>query len=188
MSGSTEPEKTALLVIDVQVSMFDDPEPPYQADTLLRTIAGVIDKAREAGTPVIYIQHDHATYEPMKRGQPGWHIHPAIAPQTGEPVINKQASDSFYETTLHSVLQARGITHLVIAGMQTEACVDTTCRSATSHKYDVTLVADGHSTWDTPHISAAQMIAQTNSSLANIAHPTHSIVPKPANEITFSGT
>ena len=57
-----------------------------------------------------------------------------------------------------------------------------------STAYDVTLVADGHSTWDTPHVSAAQMIAQTNASLANIAHPTHDIVPKTATEISFSGS
>lgn len=179
--------ETALLIIDVQVSMFDDPEPPYEAGNLLRTIAGVIAKARDAETPVFFVQHDHATYSPMMRGEPGWEIHPAVAPLPGEPVVNKQASDSFYGTALHDHLQARGVTHLVIAGMQTEACVDTTCRRATSLNYDVTLVADGHSTWDTPHLSAAQMIAQTNASLANIAHPSHHIVAKPAREISFAG-
>lgn len=181
-----QPKRTALLVIDVQVAMFDDPEPPFGADALLETIAGVIEQARTAKTEVIYIQHDHATYEPMMVGKPGWAIHPAIAPEPGELIVNKTASDSFYETRLHDELQARGISHLVISGMQTEACVDTTCRSAISHNYDVTLIADGHSSWDTPHVSAAQLIAQTNTSLANLAHPKHEIVPKRASEIAFS--
>lgn len=176
---------TALLVIDVQVAMIDDETPPYRRDEVLGNIRAVIDKARAARTPVIYVQHEHATYEPMKRDSPGWQIHPAIAPVPGERIIHKKASDSFYGTPLRSELDALGITDLVVTGMQTEQCVDTTCRRAISLDYDVTLVADGHTTWDTDDLSAEQLIAHTNALLANLAHPTHEIVTKTAAEVAF---
>jgi nicotinamidase-related amidase len=176
---------TALLVIDVQVAMIDDDPPPYRPAETLGAIRSVIDKARAAKTPVVYVQHDHATYEPMKHGNPGWHIHPAVAPLRGERIINKKASDSFYGTPLRSELDALGVTHLVVAGLQTDQCVDTTCRRAISLDYDVTLVGDGHTTWDTDHLTAPQIVAHTNATLASLAHPTREIVVKPAGEIAF---
>jgi nicotinamidase-related amidase len=176
---------TALLVIDVQVAMIEDETPPYRTAEVLGNIRSVIEKARAAKTPVIFVQHEHATYEPMKRDSPGWQIHPAVAPLPGERIINKKASDSFYGTPLRSELDTLGITDLVITGLQTEQCVDTTCRRAISLDYDVTLVADGHTTWDSDHLTAAQLIAHTNASLANLAHPTHGIVTKAAGEVVF---
>ena len=70
-----------------------------------------------------------------------------------------------YGTTLREELAARGITKLVLAGIQTELCVDTTCRHVCSLNYDVTLVADAHSTWDRESLSAARIIAHHNSLL-----------------------
>jgi nicotinamidase-related amidase len=176
---------TALLVIDVQVAMFDEDPPPFRYEEVLGTIRAVIDKARAARTPVIFVQHDHATYEPMKRDMLGWQIHPAVAPLPGERIVNKKACDSFYGTPLRSELDALGIINLVVTGLQTEMCVDTTCRRAVSLDYDVTLVADGHTTWDADGLTAEQLIAHTNASLAKLAHPTHGIVTKPASEIAF---
>jgi len=175
----------ALLVIDVQVAMFDGDPLLHRHEEVLGNIRSVIDRARAARTPVIYVQHEHATYAPMMRDTPGWQIHPAVAPLPGERIITKKASDSFYGTPLRSELDALGITDLVVAGLQSEQCVDTTCRRAISLDYDVTLVADGHTTWDTGELTAAQVIAQTNATLANLAHPTHEIVTKPAGEIAF---
>jgi nicotinamidase-related amidase len=176
---------TALLVVDVQVAMFDGEPLPFRHEEVLENIRAVIGKARAARTPVIFVQHDHATYEPMKRDMPGWQIHPAVAPLPGERIVNKKASDSFYGTPLRSELDALGVTDLVVTGMQTELCVDTTCRRAISLDFDVTLVSDGHTTWDGGELTAAQVIAQTNAALANLAHPTHGIVAKPASEIAF---
>src|SRR4051812_35396119 len=113
-------EKTALLVIDVQVAMFDEQNLPFRHELVLSNIRSVIDKARESETPVIFVQHDHTRYEPMMPGRPGWQIHPSVAPLPGETVVNKQASDSFYETNLKQELDSRGIDRLVIAGLQTE--------------------------------------------------------------------
>src|SRR5215210_1102199 len=110
---------TALLVIDVQKGMLED-HPVYQAEELLATISDLLAKARSAQVPVIYIQHNGGPDHPLEPGSEGWPIHPAIAPDEGEPVVGKATPDSFHETTLQAELAARGITKLVVAGIQTE--------------------------------------------------------------------
>ena len=168
MSASTG---MAFVVIDLQVAIVDGEEPTYRRDELLETVAGLLAEARKEGVPVIFIQHTEDKYEPLREGNPGWQVHPAIAPLPGERIIQKRAADSFALTPLRSELDAPGITHIVVVGMQTDYCVDTTSRRAISLGYDRTLVADAHSTYDTEVITAEQIIAHTNKALANLPHP-----------------
>ncbi len=174
---------TALLVIDMQNALV---EIAHQEREVLERIGGLLERARAAGTPVIYLQHDHARYAPLMPGADGWQIHEAIAPRRQELVIRKRASDSFYETPLDGQLRARGVRHLVVTGMATEHCVDATSRSALSHGYDVTLVGDAHTTTANGLLSAEQIIAHHNATLEDLAHPDHAIVVKPAAEVAFA--
>jgi nicotinamidase-related amidase len=171
---------TALLVIDVQQGMFAEDDPVYQGAALLATIGGLLAKARAAEVPVIYVQHNGGPGHPLKPGSEGWPIHSAIAPAVGDPVVGKATPDSFHETRLQAELEARGIVKLIVAGIQTECCVDTTCRRAASLGYQTTLVCDAHSTWDSRTLSAAQIIAHHNEALDGWF-----VTPKPASEITF---
>src|SRR5690348_16307188 len=119
---------TALVIIDVQMGLFDE---AYEEDReVLGHIKGLIERAHEAGSPVVYVQHNGWAGHPLEPGAPGFPIHPAIAPAEGDLIVQKPASDSFYDTTLQRELDARGVTHVVIVGAQTEFCVDTTCRRA----------------------------------------------------------
>lgn len=154
--------KSALLVIDVQRAMFDEADPVYEGEALLRTIGGLIAAARAEGAPVIYVRHGEGAGQPLEWGTEGWQIHPAIAPLDGERIIDKRTPDSFHETGLQAVLAELGVQHLVLTGIQTEVCVDTTCRRAYSLGYQVTLVKDAHSTWNSANLSAAQIIAHHN--------------------------
>ena len=61
-------DKTALLVIDVQTAMFAEDEKPHEHERLLGNVRSLIDRARAAGSPVIYVRHEHATYPAMMRG------------------------------------------------------------------------------------------------------------------------
>ncbi len=154
---------TALLVIDVQVGMFEEPEGPvHDAERLLGNIGAVIRKARDAGAPVVYIQHCDGPGEVLEPGARGWEIHPDIAPLEGEAVIRKRTPDPFHETNLRHELDSKRINNLVMVGIQTECCVDTTCRRAFSMGYDVVLVKDAHGTWDSEELSAPQIIAHHN--------------------------
>lgn len=172
---------TAVLVIDMQMIMFDSEPALYRRDEVLATARDVIERARAAGVEVIYVQHNDAPGTNMATGAPGWTIHPAIAPQTGELIVQKWTPDSFHETTLHDELTQRGISKLVVVGMQTEYCVDTSTRRAFSLGYDVTLVSDGHSTWDTDIVKAEQIVAHHNAVLGDWFS-----TAKPAAEVEFA--
>src|SRR5205807_8606590 len=130
-------------------------EPAYRSKEVLHAINTLLTGARSSTTPVIYVQHDEPKGHGLEVGTAAWQIHPAIAPKAGEPVVHKRASDSFYDTSLQEELQARGIKHLVIVGGQTDYCIDTTCRRATTMGYNVTLVADAHTTEDNDLLTAA---------------------------------
>lgn len=155
---------TALLIIDVQFGMFESPLiPPVSGGAeLISTIRGLIGGARASRVPVIYVQHSGGSDHPLEHGTPGWQIHPLIAPLDGETVIHKRTPDSFHDTLLQHELEARQIKKLVVVGIQTEFCVDTTCRRAFSLGYDVALIKDGHSTWDKESLTARQIIAHHN--------------------------
>jgi nicotinamidase-related amidase len=152
-------------VIDVQMFGFEEDSPVYAAESLIARISDLIARARAVGVPIIYVQHCGAEGQIDEPGTPAWEIHPAIAPAAGEPVVQKRHPDAFQETTLRELLESRGIKRLVLTGMQTEYCVDTTCRRAYSLGYDVVLAEDAHSTWDTEHLTAPQIIAHHNATL-----------------------
>ncbi|HZS48844.1 MAG TPA: cysteine hydrolase family protein [Blastocatellia bacterium] len=162
-------KETALLIIDVQLGMFESPliPPVYSGERLLATIKRLIGKARASSTPIFFIQHNGEVGDPIEKGTPQWHIHPAIAPANGEMVIQKNTPDSFHETSLKNELSQRNINNLVLTGIQTDYCVDTTCRRAFSLGFNVTLVKDGHSTWDDRSLTAQQIIDHHNEVLGN---------------------
>jgi nicotinamidase-related amidase len=152
---------TALLVIDVQVGLFE--RSVYRAGELLERLRSLIDRARDSDIPVIYIQHcGSSPRHTLHPNCPGWEIHPDLAPETGDVVIQKRFLDAFKQTPLRRELEARGIRHLVVTGLQTEMGVDATCRRAAQLGYDITLVMDGHSTFDNRYFTARQLIEQEN--------------------------
>src|SRR5262249_54485361 len=111
---------TALLIIDVQVAIISG---AYREAEVLREIAGLANRARRAAVRVIYLQHCHDRYPPMMKGAEVWRIHPAIEPQRDDVVIEKAASDSFWNTGLAIELERRRVGRLVLCGLQTEFCV-----------------------------------------------------------------
>jgi nicotinamidase-related amidase len=156
---------TALLIIDMQVGNFSEPDPVYKGNELLAKVKSLIAKAHSAQTPIIYVQNNGGKGDPDEYGTPGWEIHPMIQPTEGDTVIQKQTPDAFHETSLHNELSSRQINRLVIAGLQTEYCIDTTCRRAFTLGYEVTLVKDAHSTWDSSYLKARQIIDHHNNVL-----------------------
>jgi nicotinamidase-related amidase len=156
---------TALLVIDLQRGMFTAGPEPHEGEAVLSRVAGLIEQARDQGIPVLHVRHDGGAGDPLERETPGWEIHSAVAPRAGEPIIDKTRCSAFYDTGLQEELQRRGIQRLIVAGMQTEYCIDTSCRAARDLGYQIVLVKDGHTTFDSPVLSGAQIVAHHNQTL-----------------------
>jgi nicotinamidase-related amidase len=171
----------ALLVVDVQHGMFTIDVPVYRGEELIVRLQDLIARARTAGTPVVFVRHDAGPGKLLAKGTPEWEIHPGLAPQAGDVIVDKNRPDSFWNTTLQEDLQARGITDLVICGIQSDVCVDTTTRRAASLGYHVTLVADAHSTWNNAVLTAQQVIDHHTQLLTRFADV------KSAKEIHFFG-
>lgn len=175
--------QTALLLIDVQNGLFDE---AYDEEAeILYVLVDLLKQARDQQVPILYIQHGGGPGHPLEPRTPGWQIHPLVTPHSEDIIVHKSASDAFYESSLQDIIQALGVTRLVITGAQTEYCVDATCRRAASLNYDVCLVANGHTTSDNGHLTIAQIVAHHNHLLAQLAHPTHPISVLPATDIAF---
>lgn len=157
---------TALLIVDAQNEMFDPSNPVHESGKLLENLQTLIQKARSANVPVIYVQHNDAG---LVEGTDFWQIHQSIQPEAEDLVIQKKSPDSFHETALLEQLKSQGIQNLVIAGNQTEHCIDATTRSASKHGLNVTLAKDAHGTWDSETMTAAQIIGHHNEMLSNFA-------------------
>jgi nicotinamidase-related amidase len=174
-------KKQAILVIDMQKGLVLG---AYRQDELVATLNGLIARGRAAEVPVVFVQHNHATFEPMRRGSRGWEIYSELDRCAEDPVVEKEACDAFYETDLDATLKNLGVEELLVTGLQTEYCVDSACRAALSHGYDVVLVEDGHSTGDSD-MPAAEIVRHHNALLANMVHPSAKIRVLSAGEITI---
>ncbi|MFT3763838.1 MAG: isochorismatase family protein [Pseudoxanthomonas sp.] len=144
--------ETALLVIDMQRSLLD--EGPWEKDRLLDNVGLLIERARSAGAPVLFVCDT--------RVGPDAAIDHGLGQEAGDSVIYKDFCDSFLGTRLHSWLRDAGMKRLVVCGMQTDYCIDTTCRRAASLGYGVRLASDAHSTFDHEALPADRIVAHHN--------------------------
>lgn len=174
--------KSALLIIDVQKGLFVPP--PAEADAVIGRINQLSERARQAGVPVIFIQHQTA-HDELRHGSDAWQIHPDLQVEASDQRIEKTTPDSFLRTHLGKLLIANGVTQLVICGYSTEFCVDTTTRRAAGLGYPVVLAADAHTSHDKPHASGLQIRAHHNATLSNIQSFGIPIRAVPAEEIRF---
>lgn len=160
--------RTAVLVIDVQQALCEGPGAAWDVPGTLARINAVTQRARAAGVPVVFVQHEGRDGT-LTHGSPGWQLASGLTALPDDLRLRKTTPDSFHHTGLQDLLQAHGVQALVICGMHSEFCVDTTTRRAMALGYPVTLVADGHTSAGNAHLRAPQVIAHHNATLANIS-------------------
>jgi nicotinamidase-related amidase len=155
---------------------------------LVDVIVGLQRRARAADAPVVFLRHDGGPRSATPRDTPAWAINARVAPTDAELVIEKRSCDGFQGTDLDATLRALGVRHLVVTGIVSELCVDSTCRRAITLGYDVTLVADGHSTdaGGPPNFPPAEMrIKLENHTLAHAWNFDRAIEVSPSTTIEF---
>lgn len=159
MTTLSDRPNSGLLVIDVQRGVMAN---AHERDAVVKNIAALVQQAREAGTPVVWVQH---TSEELPTGSEVWQYVPELVRDEPEPLVHKTFGDSFEDTDLEAVLAKAGIGHLVVTGAQTDGCIRSTIHGAFARGYDVTLVGDAHTTEDLTQWGApapGQVIAHTN--------------------------
>ena len=142
--------REALLIIDVQNDYFPGGTcelfHAYEAE---KKIQSLIKESRTKERPIIYIQHINPPDDTFfLENTYGCEISERIRPLPDDKVIVKYYPNSFHETELDSYLKEKGIKKLIVCGMMTHMCVDTTVRAAMDYGYEVDLVADGCATMD----------------------------------------
>jgi nicotinamidase-related amidase len=159
MTTLKERPNTALLVIDVQVGVV---AAAHDRDAVIANINVLLDKARAAGTPVIWVQHND---DGLSKGSDEWAYVAELVRRDDEPLVHKSFGDSFEDTELEELLAERGVGRLVVSGAQTDMCIRSTLHGGLARGYDVTLVSDAHTTEDLTEWGAPtpdKVIAHTN--------------------------
>lgn len=175
---------TALLVIDMQQALCSGEEAAHGIEGVIDRVNELIAGARAAGAPVLLVQHEEDG-GPLAHGAPGWQLVQGLAVTDADPRLRKTTPNAFHATNLQPWLQQHGITRLVVCGLQTDFCVDTSVRQALPLGYAVALASDAHSTTDGV-ISATQVIAHHNRTLRYMTHFGPEIQVRPAAEIAFT--
>jgi nicotinamidase-related amidase len=159
MTTLSDRPNTALMVIDVQEGVVAD---AHQRDAVVANIGTLVDKARDEGVPIVWVQHSS---EGMPKGSDAWQYVAELPRRDTEPVVHKTYADSFEETDLEQVLARAAVGRLVVTGAQTDECIRSTIHGAFVRGYDVTLVGDAHTTEDQSEWGAPSpdlVIAHTN--------------------------
>jgi nicotinamidase-related amidase len=158
--------KTALILVDVQVNMFDPAHPVEGSISLLERLRRLLQRARRAGARVVFVRNTGGAGDPDEHGTPGWELHPELQALKGDVVLDKTSCNTFESTGLADELNANGITTLVIAGLQSDYCIRETTLGALQLGYRVTIASDGHSTYDSGQRKAVAITRAVNEELA----------------------
>jgi nicotinamidase-related amidase len=153
-------EQRALIVVDVQMG-FDDPAWGHRNNPKCEeNIATLIRHWRSRGGPIVYVRHDSALSDSLLRpGQPGNALRPFV---DGEPdlLVTKSVNSAFYgRPDLHQWLQHESIHGLVICGVQTNYCCETTARMAGNLGYETYFALDATHTFDMPDLDGCEITA-----------------------------
>ncbi len=157
----------AVLVIDVQRALCEGEYQTFDSAGVIGRINEVTANARAAGALVVIIQHESKDGL-LVHGSRGWELAHELRTAATDTMLRKTATDSFHETELEAILKQHGVSELVISGMQSDFCVDSTTRRALALGFSVVLVSDGHTTLDNKHLTAAQITQHHNETLSNI--------------------
>jgi nicotinamidase-related amidase len=159
---------TAVLVIDMQQGLCEGEGRAWASDAVIARINQLTHRLREAGVPIVFIQHESTTGY-LAHGTREWQLADGLQVQPGDLRVRKKTPDAFLNTDLEALLKARGVDEVIVCGMHTEFCIDTTTRRALALGYPVTLVADAHTSAGNAVLSAPQVIAHHNATLTNIS-------------------
>jgi nicotinamidase-related amidase len=171
MATVREGRQSVLMVVDAQVGVMAE---CWDAPRVVANVARAVERARAARVPVLWVQHDDD--ENLRKGSNAWQWVPELTPLPGDVRIYKRHNSAFESTPLDSELAALGATHVVLSGAATNWCIRATAYGALDRGYDLTLVADGHTTGSMPledgtTIKADHVVRELNLAMTWLSYP-----------------
>jgi len=170
-------KRTALIVVDMQRVFCDEDGALYVPSTksIIGNIARLAKQFREKQMPVIYLRHvvrgdgsDTGRFRDMypnadeilARGTPGIEVIDALAPESGDIVVDKLFYSGFHNTDLDTILRARDVDTIVICGTVTNVCCETTIRDAAHREYKVIALHDANAAMPYPDMGFGAVSAE----------------------------
>lgn len=142
--------KSALVLIDCQNTYREGVMQLEGVEPALVQCQKLLARYRDAGRPVIHIQHDAGTGSPYDVNDRIGAIADIVKPRDGEPIVVKTYPSSFEKTNLDDLLKGFGVEDVALVGFMTHVCVNSTARAAFNHGYRATVVGNATATRSLP--------------------------------------
>ncbi|MFT3957074.1 MAG: isochorismatase family protein [Piscinibacter sp.] len=173
-----------MLVVDVQVGVVAR---AWERDRIVGNVALAVRKARAAGVPVVWVQHQDEELVPES---PAWQWVPELEPLPGELRIHKHHNSAFESTELLSQLDRLGVARLFLAGAASNWCIRATAYGALDRGFDLTLLSDAHTTQDMELepgrvVEARSVVDDLNVAMRWLSYPGRSNAAVPVAEAAF---
>jgi len=146
---------SVLLVVDVQTALVQGH--PYHEETMLRNIKALLSSCRKNKVEVIYVRHDGGTGDELEYNSAGWQIHKEVEPRDSEIIFEKKFNSAFKSTGLKEYLDKRNVQNIILVGMQTEYCMDATCKVAFEYGYNVIIPEETTATYDNSYFTGKSL-------------------------------
>ncbi|HEY8194103.1 MAG TPA: cysteine hydrolase family protein [Hyphomicrobium sp.] len=142
----TTVDKSALILIDCQTTYREGVMQLDGVEPALVHCQNLLARYRDAGRPIIHIQHDAGVGSPYDVNDRIGAIADIVKPRDGEPVVVKNYPSSFEKTNLDDLLKSYGVEDVALVGFMTHVCVNSTARAAFNHGYRATVVGNATAT------------------------------------------
>lgn len=154
-----------LLIVDTQKLIVN--EKLYKFDRFVSNVKELINKARTNRTEVIYVRHDDGPDSELTKGNIGFEIYEEFKPINGERIFDKNVNSAFKGTGLLEYLINKGEKDIIIAGLQTDYCIDATIKCGFEHGFNIIVPAYANTTVNNKFMSSEQSYRYYNEFIWN---------------------
>lgn len=149
-----------LLIIDTQKLITN--KELYNFDVFVPNVKRLIKTARESNIEVLYVRHDDGIGQELTRGTEGFEIYEEFKPDKDERIFDKTVNSPFKDTGLLEYLAPKQVKQIIVAGLQTDYCIDAAVKCGFEHGFHVIVPKEANSTFDNPYMSAKETYSYYN--------------------------
>lgn len=154
-----------LLLVDAQKEITN--ERLYKFREFVSTVKLLIETARENGVEVIFVRHDDGAGTPMTRGADGFEMYEGFAPERDEKIFDKTVNSPFKDTGLAEYLSSKNETEIIVAGLQTDYCIDAAVKCGFERGYKIIVPRYANTTFDNRYMTAEKSCEYYNDFMWN---------------------